>query len=390
MAGDKSDKPWEYTLRKYVLLLATVVATLTYSSAFSPPGGVWQDTDAGHLAGDPIIRDTHYRRYLVFFYCNASGFASSLVVIILILLLSVQHEDMSGASIWTWRHTLVPLRVVMALDLLSILGAYAAATCRDAVTTTYSTLLVVGVFAYLMVQVALSSSARRRREQQIDAGSGDADADADHEVLSERPRKVLMLLATFAVSVTYVSGLSTPGGFWDGSQAGHAAGDAVLQDYNRARLVTFFLCNTTAFVASLLIILLLLDKKLRANAGLRSHELYGCIVVALAGLVAAYAAGSCRDAETTAYVVVLVAVVLGYMLFQVYFAVKVVEATRKSNLWQCLVSVYAAASGWLRAIAAASHCFRRQAPERHPAEIARYDTAKLWNPLLITTVFHSC
>jgi hypothetical protein len=199
-----------------------------------------------------------------------------------------------------------------------------------------------------------------------------------------------MLLATFAVSVTYVSGLSTPGGFWDGSQAGHAAGDAVLQDYNRARLVTFFLCNTTAFVASLLIILLLLDKKLRANAGLRSHELYGCIVVALAGLVAAYAAGSCRDAETTAYVVILVAVVLGYMLFQVYFAVKVVEATRKSNLWQWLVSVYAVASGWLRAIAAASHCFRRQAPERHPAEIARYDTAKLWNPLLITTVFHSC
>ncbi|XP_066332116.1 uncharacterized protein [Miscanthus floridulus] len=372
MAGDKSDKPWEYTLRKYVLLLATVVATLTYSSAFSPPGGVWQDTDADHLAGDPIIRDTHYHRYLVFFYCNATGFASSLVVIILILLLSVQHEDMSGASIWTWRHTLVPLRVVMALDLLSILGAYAAATCRDAVTTTYSTLLVVGVFAYLMVQVALSSSARHRGDQQIAAGSGDADAeaDADREVLGERPRKVLMLLATFAVSVTYVSGLSTPGGFWDGSQEGHAAGDAVLQDYNRARLVTFFLCNTTAFVASLLIILLLLDKKLRANAGLRSHELYGCIVVALAGLVAAYAAGSCRDAETTAYVVVLVAVILGYMLFQVYFAVKVVETTRKSNLWQWLVSVYAAASGWLRAIAA-STCFRRQAPERHRAEIDR-------------------
>ncbi|XP_066322037.1 uncharacterized protein [Miscanthus floridulus] len=127
----------------------------------------------------------------------------------------------------------------MALDLLSILGAYTAATCRDAVTTTYSTLLVVGVFAYLMVQVVLSSSARHRGDQQIAAGSGDADA--DREVLGERPRKVLMLLATFAVSVTYVSGLSTPGGFSDGSQAGHAARDAVLQDYNRARLVTFFL-----------------------------------------------------------------------------------------------------------------------------------------------------
>jgi len=92
----------------------------------------------------------------VFFYCNATGFASSLVVIILILLLSVQHEDMSGASIW--RHTLVPLRVVMALDLLSILGAYAATTCQDAVTTTYSTLLVVGVRAVPIISRALGQA----------------------------------------------------------------------------------------------------------------------------------------------------------------------------------------------------------------------------------------
>ncbi|KAL6653702.1 hypothetical protein ACP70R_008626 [Stipagrostis hirtigluma subsp. patula] len=360
----KSDKPWEYTLRKYVLLLATVVATLTYSAAFSPPGGVWQDTDAGHLAGDPIIRDTHYRRYLVFFYCNATGFASSLVAIILILLLSVQHEDIAGGES-IWHSTLVPLRVVMSLDLLSILGAYAAATCRDAVTTTYSAVLVVGVFVYLVVQVVLSS-----RKSEIAAGSGEIAA--DREVLGERPRKVLMLLATFAISVTYVSGLSTPGGYWDGSQAGHAAGDAILHDYNRARLVTFFLCNTTAFVASLLIILLLLDKKLRANAGLRSHELYGCIVVALAGLVAAYAAGSCRDAETTAYVVVLVAIVLGYMVFQVYFAVNVVAAIQKSKLWQWLAGMCAAVSGWLRAVGT-SPCFRRQDPETQAAENARQE-----------------
>ncbi|KAL6654650.1 hypothetical protein ACP70R_008115 [Stipagrostis hirtigluma subsp. patula] len=357
-ASGESEKPWEYTLRKYVLLLATVVATLTYSAAFSPPGDVWQETDAGHLAGDPIIRDTRPSRYLVFFYCNATGFASSLVAIILILLLSVQHEDVAGRES-IWHSTLVTLRVVMSLGLLSILGAYAAATCRDAVTTTYSAVLVAGVFAYLVVQVALSS---RRSDQQVAAGSGDAD------VLGKRPRKVLMLLATFAISVTYVSGLSTPGGFWDGSQAGHAAGDAVLLDYNRGRLVTFFLCNTTAFVASLLIILLLLDKRLRANAGLRSHELHGCIVVALAGLVAAYAAGSCRDAETTAYVVVLIAVVLGCMASHVQFAY-VVAAIQNSNLWQWLVGVCAAASQGLRAIGT-SPCFRRQARDKRPDEIA--------------------
>ncbi|CAL4990791.1 unnamed protein product [Urochloa decumbens] len=332
----KAEQPWEYTLRKYLLLMATVVATLTYGAVFNPPGGVWPETDAGHLAGDPIIRDLHNRRYQVFFYCNATAFASSLVAIVLILLVSALqlHDSIEAAM---WRLTLLPLRLVMVLDLLSLLGAYAAGTCRDAVTTVYSSLLVCGVVAYLMVQTVLAATSDKHS----------ISSDDDSETLGERPREVLMLLVTFAVSVTYASGLSTPGGFWDGSQAGRAAGDAILQDYHRARLLTFFLCNTTAFVASLVIILLLLDKRLRANVSVRTVELYGCIVVALAGLVAAYVAGSTRDAETTAYVVVLVLFVLGYMLFQVFFALHVVEAIKKSNLCRC---IYAAASGCLQAI----------------------------------------
>ncbi|CAO2142947.1 unnamed protein product [Urochloa humidicola] len=319
--------------------MATVVATLTYGAVFNPPGGVWPETDAGHLAGDPIIRDLHNRRYQVFFYCNATAFASSLVAIVLILLVSALqlHDSIEAAM---WRLTLLPLRLVMVLDLFSLLGAYAAGTCRDAVTTVYSSLLVCGVVAYLMVQTVLAATSDKHSISSDDVPD-------DSETLGERPREVLMLLVTFAVSVTYASGLSTPGGFWDGSQAGRAAGDAILQDYHRARLLTFFLCNTTAFVASLVIILLLLDKRLRANVSVRTVELYGCIVVALAGLVAAYVAGSTRDAETTAYVVVLVLFVLGYMLFQVFFALHVVEAIKKSNLCRC---IYAAASGCLQAI----------------------------------------
>jgi hypothetical protein len=373
-AKEKSDRPWEYTLRKYLLLMATVVATLTYSAAFNPPGGVWQETDGGRLAGDPIIRDTHYRRYLVFFYCNATAFASSLVVMVLILLLSLLHESSEAA---VWRRTLLPLRVVMVLDLLSILGAYAAGTCRNAVTTAYSSLLVVSVVAYLVVQTALASARGDSQRQ-----SATSDNLADRDMLGERPRKVLMLLATFAVSVTYASGLSTPGGFWDGSQPGRAAGDAVLQARSPGRLAAFFLCNTTSFVASLVIILLLLDKKMRANVGARAFQLNGCIVVALAGLVAAYAAGTGRDAETTAYVVVLVVLVLGYMLFQVFLAVRVVPAVLNSPPWQWLVAIYAAASGLLRAIAT-SPCFcfwKRQARERRATEaIAKEREEKIAN-----------
>ncbi|KAL6643438.1 hypothetical protein ACP70R_018204 [Stipagrostis hirtigluma subsp. patula] len=291
---------WEYSLRKYLLLLATLVATVTYAAGFNPPGGVWQWQDpapgpaAGRLAGDPIIRDTSYGRYLVFYYSNATAFASSLVVIVLILLLAVLHDrgNPSPAPLRT-------LRVVMVLDLLSLIAAYAAGTCRDALTSVYSAALVAAVAVYLAVHVATASPpAEEERDKPI--------------------RKVLMLLATFAVSVTYLAGLSPPGGFWDHAEGSHVPGDAVLKGGSHdTRLKVFFLCNNTAFVASLLIIVLLLDKKLRQTDRGPSWELYGFIVVALVGLVGAYSAGSCRQIDTTIYVNALVGAVLACILLQV-------------------------------------------------------------------------
>lgn len=287
MPSKETNKPWEYILRKYLLLLATVVATVTYAAGFNPPGGVWQDTDASHLAGDPIILGTHHSRYMVFFVCNAIAFASSLVVIVLILLLALLHGK-KGI-------TVVPLRVVMVLDLLSIMGAYAAGTCRDTLATIYYSMLVTVVFAFPVVLSVLVSSSK-------------------DEPVDKKVRKVLMLLATFMVSVTYMAGLSTPGGFWDSTQDGHHAGDAVLQELHPGRLRAFFVCNTTVFVASLLIIVLLLSNKLRSQVTVLHCELYGCIILALIGLVGAYASGSTREAHSTIYVGLLVGAVLACIL----------------------------------------------------------------------------
>ena len=133
-------------LRKYILLLATLVATVTYAAAFSPPGDVWQETSAGHLAGEPIFRDTHCHRYRVFFYSNATAFAASLVVIVIILIhASLEDKDVSKYpilhSLWV---AVRPLQVAMVLDLLSLMAAF---------TTIYSSLLVGGVVGYLLYQV---------------------------------------------------------------------------------------------------------------------------------------------------------------------------------------------------------------------------------------------
>ncbi|XP_062195767.1 uncharacterized protein LOC133898949 [Phragmites australis] len=323
MAKSGSGKdPWEYCLRKYLLLLATLVATVTYTAAFNPPGGIWQDANpaANRIAGNPIIRDTSYSRYLVFFYSNATAFASSLVVIVLILILAILHDR--GISSPT---PLCILRGVMVLDLLSLMAAYAAGTFRDTLTAVYSSVLVAGVIVYLLIHTMLASRCNEKNDS-----------------APERLRKVLMLLATFAVSVTYLAGLSAPGGFWDHAEGVHSPGDAVLKGGpHDARLKAFFVCNTTAFVASLLILVMLLEKKLSYSQKVRSFELYGFIAVTLIGLVAAYAAGSCRQIDTTIYVSALIGAVLACIFVQVVIVTRLKEAVVNSCFWakvQALVS----------------------------------------------------
>ncbi|XP_020199377.1 uncharacterized protein [Aegilops tauschii subsp. strangulata] len=288
-------------LSKYILLLATLVATVTYAAGFNPPGGVWQETVAasGQLAGDSIIRTTSYRRYLVFFYCNATAFASSLVIIVLVLFLTLLEEKK--------QLRLLPLRAVMVVDLMSVMGAYAAGTCRDTPTTINSSVLVAAVLIYLMFQMVLASFSH--------------DHEYNDPVQEKRLRKVLMLLATFAVSVTYIAGMSTPGGFWDNTENGHRPGDAILKDRHGARLRVFLYFNTTAFVASLLVIVVLLDRKPRVTGA------YWCIAVALISLIVSYTAGSCRETDTNFYVGSLVIAVLAFMaLLQVAFVQDTIQA----------------------------------------------------------------
>ncbi|WVZ74823.1 hypothetical protein U9M48_022950 [Paspalum notatum var. saurae] len=370
---DVGGDPWEYRLRKYLLLLATLVATVTYSSAFNPPGGVWQqDADdpaanRNRIAGDPVIMETSRPRYLAFFYLNATAFASSLVVIVLVLILAVLHERRSAS--------LAPLRilrVVMVLDLFSLMGAYAAGAFRDRLTAIYSLVLLACAVVYLAVHLLLAwyekttekkkniKSApdhHQQQQKQQHLGVGDVEKkreeekrkeekreeEEETETALEKLRKVLMLLGTFAVSVTYAAGLSAPGGFWDDPdhdhEGVHRPGDAVLKGGpHDKRLKAFFVLNTTAFVASLLVIVILLEKKLCFSKSVRSAELYGFIAVMLVGLVGAYSAGSCRKIDTTIYVNSLIGAVIAFVLLQaaIIKICKDVDAIKKSCLWEQL------------------------------------------------------
>lgn len=335
----------EYQLKAYLLLLATLVATVTYGAGLNLPGGAWPDTQDGHLTGDPILPDAHYARYLAFYYCNATAFASSLVACLLLLVLDEEN------TVWA-----TVLRAVMVLDLFGLMGAYAAGSCRDKFTTIYASLLVISVFAYIMLVFLNSVFAYAFRGTVFAHASqwvlgkdpeklGEGTADANEH---EDEHEVLMLLATFVVTITYVAGLGPPGGFWSDSRDGHQVSDPIMQDHNTSRYQSFFVWNTTAFVASLLIIVLLMDKNLSRTISVRFVALYGFIAVALIGLVGAYAAGSCREADATIYVVSLA----GAVLASIFLQVAITSAMNKEGSWgdKLLTHIRGFTSQWLKKI----------------------------------------
>ncbi|KAF0911629.1 hypothetical protein E2562_011246 [Oryza meyeriana var. granulata] len=290
-AAEEAEFLWE--LRKYVLLLATLAATVTYTAGMDPPGGFWTDNDGARLAGDLVLQVTYARRYKAFFYCNATAFVASLVIVNLLLVRFLCRR----------RWWLRALQAAMILDMFGLMGAYAAGSSREVAMSAYILALVILVCSYVSAHVLLYGLTA-----QVSA------PEAPERV--ERARKYLLIFATLAATVAYQAGLSTPGGFWLASQVGnHLAGDPMLRGKHPYRFMVFFYFNTTAFVASLVTIMLLMSRTVSRH-GFRSSALWVCVGATMAGLMGAFAAGSCRSFKTSIYVIALVAAVLLYIGIQ--------------------------------------------------------------------------
>jgi hypothetical protein len=302
----------EYQLKKYLLLLATLVATVTYAAGLNPSGGSWlkddTDTSSGsgrHLAGDSILRETNYIRYIVFYCFNAISFAASLVVSLLLLL----HRGDQG---WLLKLT----RAVMVVDLLGLMGAYAAGGSHDRFTTVCAAGLVGATFSCIIFVVPCMII--KQDTAAAPSQKDDHDHDNDHE---QSKHEILLVLAIFVATIAYVAGLNPPGGFWRSTEEGHhTAGDPVLQGFHPIRYKFFFFSNTAAFVTSLLAITLTAHEKVDLKAV--KVPLCGLIITAILGLGGAYAAGSCRDSKHTGYVLALIVPVLVCIFLQRFFAFK--------------------------------------------------------------------
>jgi hypothetical protein len=132
-------KEWLKEVRGWLVVLATLAASVTYQAGQNPPSGVWQHS-SGHLASNPVLHDGKFvRRYLTFYYFNATAFATSLVIIILLLNERFYKSEAKVAA----------LTLTTMVDPMSLVGAYIAGSTRDMANSIY--IIVLTCFLFVCV-----------------------------------------------------------------------------------------------------------------------------------------------------------------------------------------------------------------------------------------------
>nr|ACG44279.1 embryogenesis transmembrane protein [Zea mays] len=127
-------KKWFKEMRGWLMVLATVAASVTYQAGLNPPGGFWQD---GDRAGNPVLRDRHWSRYMIFYYLNATAFVTSLVIMVLLMNERFYHTETK----------VVALMLTTFIDLISLIGAYIAGTTRFFSSCIYIIVITCVAFA---------------------------------------------------------------------------------------------------------------------------------------------------------------------------------------------------------------------------------------------------
>jgi len=130
-------KKWFKEMRGWLMVLATVAASVTYQAGLNPPGGFWQDDKEHQIAGNPVLRDKHWSRYMIFYYFNATAFVTSLVIMVLLMSERFYHTEAK----------VVALMLTTFIDLISLIGAYIAGTTRFFSSCIYIIVIACVAFA---------------------------------------------------------------------------------------------------------------------------------------------------------------------------------------------------------------------------------------------------
>uniref|UniRef100_A0A0D9WPB6 PGG domain-containing protein n=1 Tax=Leersia perrieri TaxID=77586 RepID=A0A0D9WPB6_9ORYZ len=123
---------WFREMRGWLMVVATVAASVSYQAGLNPPGG-WNDD------GNPVLRLTFPVRYKTFYYFNATTFVTSLVITVLLMSKRFYRSETK----------VVALMIATFLDLASLIGAYVAGSTRFMSSCVY--VIVITGFAFACV-----------------------------------------------------------------------------------------------------------------------------------------------------------------------------------------------------------------------------------------------
>ncbi|TVU39354.1 hypothetical protein EJB05_12767, partial [Eragrostis curvula] len=132
-------KKWFNEMRGWLMVLATVAASVTYQAGLNPPGGFWQDSK-GHVDGNPVLRDMRWSRYMVFYYFNATAFVTSLVIMMLLMSERFYYTEAK----------VMALMLITIIDLASLIGAYIAGTTHHFSSCIYIIAIVCVAFVCII------------------------------------------------------------------------------------------------------------------------------------------------------------------------------------------------------------------------------------------------
>ncbi|KAJ8615888.1 hypothetical protein MRB53_035260 [Persea americana] len=80
------DSNWLEAKESSILVVAVLIATVTFDAVRNPPGGLWQDSKGKYIAGESILSSTCHLSYLIFSFSNQVAFFASSSTILFMLI----------------------------------------------------------------------------------------------------------------------------------------------------------------------------------------------------------------------------------------------------------------------------------------------------------------
>ncbi|KAJ0089690.1 hypothetical protein Patl1_14548 [Pistacia atlantica] len=152
---------WLKEMNNALMVVASLIATVTFQAGLNPPAGVWQDSSQDpkfdHMPGESIMADTDGFSFNLFFTSNTIGFVASLCIILLL----VSGLPFCKRRLFTWILMVILWVAISALTLAYLFSqSFITGSNEPFIGKIYATEMVLFVWIGVMGILLLSHSIR--------------------------------------------------------------------------------------------------------------------------------------------------------------------------------------------------------------------------------------